>query len=64
MLPLSLREEVNKRFLTLYRTIEGIACPESDVEHLKTWREAHSIFRKIILDHPPLFHRYGSSFHL
>jgi hypothetical protein len=60
MLPLSLREEVNKRFLTLYRAIKGIACPESDVEKLIRRREAPSILWKIIHDHPSLFHRYGS----
>jgi hypothetical protein len=63
MLPLSLREEVNKRFLTLYRTIKGVACPEADsddVEQLKRWREAGSILWKIIRDHPSLFHHYGS----
>jgi len=60
MLPSSVREEVNKRVLTLYRAIKDIACPESDVEKLIRWREAPSILWKIIHDHPSLFHRYGS----
>jgi hypothetical protein len=61
MLPLSLREEVNKRFLTLYRAIKRIACPEESEEHLIRSREAPSILWKIIHDHPSLFHRYGST---
>jgi hypothetical protein len=61
MLPLSLREEVNKRFITLYRAIKGIACPEESEEHLIRRREAPSIVGKIALEHPTLFHRYGST---
>jgi hypothetical protein len=61
MLPLSLREEVNKRFLTLYRAIKRIACPEESEEHLIRRQEASSIVGKIALEHPTLFHRYGST---
>jgi hypothetical protein len=61
MLPLSLREEVNKRFITLYRAIKGVACPEESEEHLIRRQEAFSIVGKIALEHPTLFHRYGST---
>jgi hypothetical protein len=59
MLPSSLKDEVNKRFITLYRAIKTLACNERD-ELLIGKREVFSIVEKIVLDHPYLY-RYASA---